>query len=1078
MLHLLIGPDRIALSDKLMEQLCKQAAMGVDGQILLVPEQFSHEMERRLCLQGRDTISRYAEVLSFSRLADRVAEVHGGTAGSYLDRGGRVLGMALAAEQVSSRMKLYGSLLRRPEFLVDMLTVVDEFQSYCLQPETLRQAAAMEEGQFAQKLEELSLLYEAYLAVCAGGQADPAGKLSRLRDSLIEEDWASKRRFYVDGFSDFTGAEEAVLEALLQQSEDIWITIVMDDRKLPVFKPARQTLEELRHLAEKWDIPTEIVRVKPNADPDSGVAKLLSVLFLGKEGHETSNIQLLHAESVEQECRSAVLHAKKLLQEGARCRDIAIACTDPGLYEAPLRATFWSVQLPYYFAGSDDLLAKPIVAAVLDALRAAAGSMEYEDVALYLKSGLPLLDRDRCDRLDCYAYLWNIRHNLWEKSWEFHPKGFGADWSPEDEKLLARLNEDRAIAMEPLLRLRRGLQKAANTGEMIQSLYGFLEAVQFRQRLEEQALESGGQLGQELSQLYEILCTSLEQTWLILGQTQRSAEDFEKLYRTVISQYQVGTIPAGLDQIYVGPLLQMRQKQVPHLLVLGCCDGAFPSYLTGEGLLTEDERLRLMNRGVSLAPLRADQMDREMSRIYTALSASTETVWLSYAADQPAWLYSRAENAFPKSVLTVQQEQFLDIPSFAAWRLRHDDQTPISLKQLDAWEKKLRALRDYRFTDLTDQTVQGLYGRQINLSASRIDKYAACRFAFFLAYGLKAQPRKQAKLDPSAFGTFVHEVLEHTVVRIVAEGGFRQVSEDRLLAVAMEEIEQYASAHFPKQSERSAYLFNRSKQEILDIVRDLGQELRVSGFQPVSCELDFQQNGSLPPVYIEGEKCRGKISGFVDRVDLYEENGQTYVRVVDYKTGYKDFDYTDILNGIGLQMLIYLFALKQYGGSFYGVEKLEPAGVLYLPARNEYTLVDHAVSDEDSMAYHREERRRRGVIRSDEHLLSAMEEDAGKPAYMPYKIGKNGPSGNLATASQMELLERHVFRALSCMTDSISTGKVGPNPIVRGQDSSCRFCDFQSVCHKDLGWQEVRSMAATSADKFWEKLQQEEEHNG
>ena len=78
MLELLHGPDRTANSMELLEQICRNAKSGVSGQILIVPEQYSHETERALCMHGGETISRYAEVLSFTRLATRVFSVYGG----------------------------------------------------------------------------------------------------------------------------------------------------------------------------------------------------------------------------------------------------------------------------------------------------------------------------------------------------------------------------------------------------------------------------------------------------------------------------------------------------------------------------------------------------------------------------------------------------------------------------------------------------------------------------------------------------------------------------------------------------------------------------------------------------------------------------------------------------------------------------------------------------------------------------------------------------------------------------------------------------------------------------------------
>ena len=110
--------------------------------------------------------------------------------------------------------------------------------------------------------------------------------------------------------------------------------------------------------------------------------------------------------------------------------------------------------------------------------------------------------------------------------------------------------------------------------------------------------------------------------------------------------------------------------------------------------------------------------------------------------------------------------------------------------------------------------------------------------------------------------------------------------------------------------------------------------------------------------------------------------------------------------------------------------------------------------------------------------LSAMEQNPEEPQYMPYTVGKAGPDGNLADGKQMQMLEDYVLQTLSNLTDRIASGTVLPNPIVRGQDSSCRFCDYQTVCHMDLCQHEIRPMATTSAEVFWEKIEQEVQKHG
>ena len=63
------------------------------------------------------------------------------------------------------------------------------------------------------------------------------------------------------------------------------------------------------------------------------------------------------------------------------------------------------------------------------------------------------------------------------------------------------------------------------------------------------------------------------------------------------------------------------------------------------------------------------------------------------------------------------------------------------------------------------------------------------------------------------------------------------------------------------------------------------------------------------------------------------QHGKLYLRVVDYKTGKKSFDLAELRYGLGLQMLLYLFTLKEEGQMLFGGHEIVPAGVLYTPAR-------------------------------------------------------------------------------------------------------------------------------------------------
>jgi len=87
MLRLLLGRDWTANRDAVLSRIADDVKRRDSGRILIVPELISHDMERRLCSWAGDTASRYAEVLSFTRLARRVSDAMGNAAMVCLDNG-------------------------------------------------------------------------------------------------------------------------------------------------------------------------------------------------------------------------------------------------------------------------------------------------------------------------------------------------------------------------------------------------------------------------------------------------------------------------------------------------------------------------------------------------------------------------------------------------------------------------------------------------------------------------------------------------------------------------------------------------------------------------------------------------------------------------------------------------------------------------------------------------------------------------------------------------------------------------------------------------------------------------------
>jgi len=1075
MLTLLLGTDWIANRNKVLNMIAQDVSNEKTGVVLMVPELVSHDTERRLCAVAGDAASRFAEVLTFTRLAKRVADVAGHGAPECLDNGGRLVAMASATRQLHSKLKAYAAVETRPEFLSGLLDTVDEFKRCCISPKDLYDASQKAEGSFAQKLEELSLILEAYESLCARGKRDPRDLMTWMLEQLEDSDFAESHVFYIDGFPDFTRQHMAILSHLISDSSHVTVSLTCDniDSDNPAFEKAASTAAELLQLAKQAKIKCEIIHIDSKTRP---IMQVLPTLFQGKIGKKSPMLSVFSGDSVYRECHAAAEQIVEFVQNGFRYRDVSIVCPDMHTYANTLDMIFSRYHIPIYQSGTEDILDKTVITTVLSAIDAAVGGFEQGEVLRYLKSTLSPLEIAQCDKLENYVIVWNITGNRWLTEWENHPVGLGESWEDEDKIYLEALNQARHAAIMPLQKLSKAMKDAVNLGQLVEAVYVFLDEVQLDVRLRRLALEmeQTGDLrnSQILGQLWEILLSALEQLSDMLGDTYWDDQTFTKLLKLLLSQYNVGTIPSVLDAVTVGPVSAMRCQQPKHLIVLGANEGSFPAYSGATGILTDQERTALRQLGVPLTGGAIEGLQAEFAEIYGVFCGAEETVSVSYCGTQPSFIYRRlrdmAEGKTPENPLGIA----LNSMEIGAYLVRNNNWCDAEELGLCEIYQQLLKQKEHTMGKMSANTVQRLYGTNLRLSASQVDKLADCRMAYFLKYGMRLKERKPATVDPAEFGTYIHAILEETGRKVMELGGFHNVSLEKTLKIANALSENYIIQRFSQiDSERISYLFRRNVQELEMVVAELWEELRESAFEPIEFELGFN---AIP---IIGKTMTAVLRGFVDRVDAWNQNGQMYYRVVDYKTGRKDFDYCDVFNGIGLQMLLYLFALEDNGGKLLGDNPVA-SGVQYFPARAPVVPVDGRPDSDEAKEAREKLWKRKGLLLADEAVLSAME-PGEKPKRLSYSRKKDGTiSGELADRQQLKLLKGYIFALLGKMVDDISSGCVEPNPYTRGgRHNACAFCPYGAICHKATV-EGRRNYAAMSSQKFWEEVEKEMSSRG
>lgn len=582
-------------------------------------------------------------------------------------------------------------------------------------------------------------------------------------------------------------------------------------------------------------------------------------------------------------------------------------------------------------------------------------------------------------------------------------------------------------------------------------------------------------------------------------------EEFAALFRLVLSQYDVGTIPVSLDRVTAGETTRQTGQHGKVLFLLGADDASIPQVSTPAGLLSDDDRSLLASYGLELNQTARDLLYREMTTVYLTCARPTQKLIVSWPGQsgageerRPCFLVERLRLLF--SDLTVEREEDLygrfrlqaPLPALEqAGRSQSAHDALLALPEYAPLVERLDRAARWERGRLSRGAVERLYGHRVPMSASRMDKYKSCHFSYFMRYGLQAEPRKPAGFTAPEYGTFVHYVLEH----VLKDDAFQQTTlpgwedeqdqerRDRVAELTRQAVEQYVREELgglEQQSERFQYLFCRLLRSVQTVVDNVTQEIWASKFRPISFELGFGSGKDLPPVELTVGDVTLSITGFVDRVDGWEKDGRLYLRVVDYKTGRKSFDLTEVWNGLGLQMLLYLFTLEDRGEKFYG-KPVEGAGVLYLPARDAIIKGSRSMSDDAWRKQLDKELTRSGLVLSDPAVLDAMEEPGEKGyRFLPLKVSKSTGeiSGEaLATAEQLGKLGGHIQKVLEEICEEIAQGNIAADPFWRGPEkNACRYCDYAQACHfeEGRGGDGKRWLASVKSREFWENVAREE----
>ena len=1095
MLRIIAGRSGSGKTELIHREICSRA--GKDDIVLIVPEQSSFQYEKRILDDLGAKKAALVSVKSFKRLYDTMCELYGENSGKHIDEGVRAVLMSIAAESIADRLVMYGSRCKRSDFAELMSTAVNEFKMCAITPEQLQRASEKTDNErLRMKLSESAAIYEAYNAILSDTYIDPDDDLTRLEQMLEKHPYFKGKVVYFDSFNGFSGQEQRIIRLILEQADEVAAALCCDESPSgmideSVFREPDITLRKLAAIAKECGAEvkdTERLTGRPRYRSSSVAAIEESVFRFDGDPYYTDDnaVQIYEADDEYDEVRQAARSVCALVRdEGYSYSDITIIFRDPETYRNIIASEFPKYNIPFFMSQSQPLEEKALIRLILSAFDIVHSSFNTESIMTFLKTDLTSLNTEQVCRLENYAYMWDIRGIRWKSPFTMNPDGNAEELNESELKYIEEL---RKKAIAPLVEFAEKLASAENGAEISRAVFGLLCREGTDRKL--QKLAKSFSAPEELhrketeARIWDIAMNLLDKMYTVLQNTRIDSRRYLELLKLMIRKNPISDIPQTLDHVVVGTAGNLRSLSQKAVFILGALEGVFPAYPVSGGLFSDSERSSLLGMELPLYDSAFGMALKEKFNAYAALSLPSEKLFISrYLTDikgshcEESVIIKEVRAILPDVKikrhyeLTPQELFCTDAQSFeeCASRWRESSTISASLKKhfesADGYASRLSAIRrlvdDEPYHITTRDRTRKLFGEKMRLSASQVESYYQCPFLYFCRYGLKAYPRKKADMNAGTYGSAVHFVLESILSKESVEDLQASGRQERL-SVIRKYIDAYLESIGGSAERTSRFMaqFAIIERNILILLGHLIEEFSVCSFKPSDFELEIGNEEQVPEYELSlpsGETI--SIVGKVDRVDTFVSGDSKYIRIIDYKTGSKTFQLSDVIYGLNLQMLMYLSIIEKNGGKHFSDQdkyKLAPAGILYMPATPESKLgqYDSREIHETVLKDQKSSFRMNGLLIDDPKILSAMESD-GKGVFIPAKLDKDGTPVRsdkyLATLETYGKIFRYVDRKLTDMAQSLYDGEVKREPIKSKSADACKYCDYKTVCGFEKG---------------------------
>ena len=1037
MLRIIYGEAGTGKSTLLYKKICEEAEKGKKV-FLFVPDQFSFEAEKIVYKTVKPPYGLNVNVTMFSREARKILQTYGETK-TYADDIVKAMLMKRVLNTLAGegRITYYRRQLKIKGFPQNMLNIIGELRSGGLTPSSLRSKISDFGTDFSEslmdKLNDISEIYTEYDLLLSSSFDDRLDDVRRAAELVLSSDFFDNSVCFFDCFDDFSGSQLDFIKSIITKADEAVFTVTADDisSEKQRFQGAVRLMGRLREMSDGHE----------------------ELIHLQNRYRSCKECGIIKARDMWQECDWICSEIHALLDEGYRCRDIAVLMPDRA-YGEILESALKKYDIPAFVDIPEPLINKAVVRFAIYALQAL--SFDTEDMLRYIKSGYVRTEKNhtvshiQADKLEQLCRKYDLRSRDWLKP--FH----------KDADRDGELEELRKKIIAPLKKLKKNIENG-DGAEMTEALCSFLCGdMDVSRTMYSHFLDNQNETGKktvdkkkqdEYSALWQRVVEILESAHEALRGSALTTKEFTEILIDIFTSEEIATPPQVLDAVTVGDVERSRFTKVKAVFICGVNQGIFPRPSCASGNFSGNETEQLAMCGITIGSDRVSRASKELFKLYRCTNIPENRLFITFP-----FLNNKFSELVPSPYIEEIRGQFgADINGADEYGADFYCRTEKSARRYLAeiysdYTKKaerdaiLKALGESGYSAFLDNAHNGTSERHLlspenagrlllkdTYSPTALEKINSCRYKYFCENGLGLSDIQKRETGSLLSGTAVHYCLYELLSEYLGRADeFKALTDEKIGELIRKYIGRYLENELLDgfgSDRRFSYQVSRLAELAVPAAINVRDNIRNGSFVPVELEREISfKFGDIT------------VKGICDRFDISMKNGGKYLRVIDYKRGKNEIPLDGIYKGENLQMFLYLFGLCEELGA-------KPSSVMYQPVSvYEKTLAKSSDPEHDG--------RLNSQKNADSHKANGLIVETSPETEEAQKINdyyveiygkkaKGYKESKTISESAFNSMKEYCRAYVNAIVLEAQNGMISACP---KSDAVCKYCDFGIFC--------------------------------